>query len=66
MVAIAAITLVDYRWLAVNSTTAALTFLLAILLLATRWGLPEAAIASAVNARAVARQAAASSDFALA
>lgn len=43
---IAAITVVDFRVLPVNSTTVALTFLLVILAIAARWGLVEAVIAS--------------------
>ena len=43
---IAAITFLDFRVLPVNSTTVALTFLLVILAIATRWGLVEAVIAS--------------------
>jgi two-component system sensor histidine kinase KdpD len=44
--AVAVITFVDSRLLTVNGTTAALTYLLAVLVIATRWGLPEAALAS--------------------
>jgi two-component system sensor histidine kinase KdpD len=47
---IAAITYVDLRLLPVNSTTVALTFLLAVLGIATRWGLLEAVIASVAGA----------------
>jgi two-component system sensor histidine kinase KdpD len=43
---IAAITWFDFRVLAVNSTTAALTLLLATLAIATRWGLIPATAAS--------------------
>ena len=43
---IAIITFLDFRALPVNSTTVALTFLLVILAIATRWGLVEAVIAS--------------------
>lgn len=43
---IAAITFVDFRIPGVNSTTVALTFLLAILAIAARWGLTEAVAAS--------------------
>ncbi len=43
---LAAITVVEFRLVPVNSTTAALSFLLAILLVATRWGLLAATIAS--------------------
>ena len=43
---IALITFLDFRALPVNSTTVALTFLLVILAIATRWGRVEAVIAS--------------------
>ena len=43
---IAAITLVYFRLVSVNSTTVALTLLLAVLGIATRWGLLESMIAS--------------------
>lgn len=43
---IAAITFVYFRLLSVNSTTVALSFLLAILAVATAWGLLEAVVAS--------------------
>jgi two-component system, OmpR family, sensor histidine kinase KdpD len=41
---VGAITYVDFRLVPVNSTTVALTFLLAVLGIAARWGLPEAVI----------------------
>src|SRR5579885_1900634 len=44
----AAILALYYLWLPVNHTTVALSLLLAILGLATRWGLPEAILASFV------------------
>ena len=46
---IAAIAFVDAQVVGVNSTTAALTFLLPILAMATRWGLPAASFASVVG-----------------
>ncbi len=44
----AAVTFIDSRLLSVNGTTAALTYLLAVLVMATSWGLLEAALASVV------------------
>ena len=49
VVAVAAITLFCFKVVAVNATTAALAYLLLILLLATRWGLTEAIVASVVS-----------------
>ena len=46
MAAVAALTLLFYRLLPVNSTTVALVFVLAILAIATAWGLTEAILAS--------------------
>lgn len=46
LAAIAGVTLLNYRVLGVNSTTAALVFLIAILGIATAWGLAEAGAAS--------------------
>src|SRR3979411_1900158 len=43
---IAAVTLLELKILAVNATTVALSFLLAVLLVATWWGLVEAVAAS--------------------
>jgi two-component system sensor histidine kinase KdpD len=48
LAAIGAITFLYHRVFAVNSTTVALSFLLAILIVATAWGLTEAVIASVV------------------
>jgi two-component system, OmpR family, sensor histidine kinase KdpD len=47
---IAAITLVYFRIVQVNPTTVALTYVVAILLIATRWGIAEATVASLVAA----------------
>ena len=46
MALVAATVLVYYRFLPVNATTVALTMLLAILGIATRWGLTESLVAS--------------------
>lgn len=46
LIIIAAITLLCFRFVPVNATTAALTYLVAILMIATKWGLTEAISAS--------------------
>ena len=48
LAAIGAITFLYHRVFSVNSTTVALSYLLAILIVATAWGLTEAVIASVV------------------
>ncbi len=47
--AVAALTTVDFRFLGVNSATAALTYLLLVLILATRVGLRESVVASVAS-----------------
>src|SRR5438105_86733 len=45
---IAAVTVLELKIMVVNSTTVALSFVLAVLLVATWWGLVEAVVASVV------------------